>query len=158
MTPNQRKALLKSFQAKPFPNLEERHQLAMSLNISEYRILLWFGRKRAACRSQNDQLSCNGENTSLKYVICCKIHSVFICCTRTHTYTHWHTQSHTRIHTHLLFFCMHLSGTGYKLQIHTHSHIKRTHSLICRPVIRGYYCGLRVHVHICNHSWNYSYS
>ena len=46
MTPDQTKILLRRYEANPYLELEERHQLAKSLNISEERIKVWFGNRR----------------------------------------------------------------------------------------------------------------
>ena len=46
MTAYQVQTLNKSFQAKPYVEKNERHQLARSLNVSEKRIIKWYERQR----------------------------------------------------------------------------------------------------------------
>ena len=46
MTPHQTQTLVKKYEDNPFLELEERHQLAQSLNISKERITNWFVRRR----------------------------------------------------------------------------------------------------------------
>ena len=46
LTPHQRETLEKRFQADPYVERGEKPQLAMSLNISEAKISVWFVRRR----------------------------------------------------------------------------------------------------------------
>ena len=46
MTPYQTKILVRRYEADPYLEPEERHQLAQSLNISEERIKEWFSQRR----------------------------------------------------------------------------------------------------------------
>ena len=47
MTPYQAQTLLRRYEAKPYLELGESHQLAQSLNISEVRIRHWFIERRS---------------------------------------------------------------------------------------------------------------
>ena len=46
MTPYQTKILVRMYEANPYLEPEEKHQLAQSLNISEGRIKEWFSARR----------------------------------------------------------------------------------------------------------------
>ena len=46
MTQYQTQTLLRRYEANPYLELEERHQLAQSLNITGERIRLWFVHRR----------------------------------------------------------------------------------------------------------------
>ena len=60
LTSNERNALMKSFQANPYPELEEKHQLAKSLNISETWISQWFSMERS--KKRKGRLLCEGQD------------------------------------------------------------------------------------------------
>ena len=62
LTSNQKKTLMKRFQANPHLESEEKCQLAKSVNISEERVAVWFYNKRATNRSKNDGLFCQSEH------------------------------------------------------------------------------------------------
>ena len=67
MTYKQRNVLLNYFNAKPYLERKEKHQLAKSLNISEKRISVWFCNQRQITRK--DGLLCEGEQPSVKHGI-----------------------------------------------------------------------------------------
>ena len=66
LTSNQTEALMKTFQAKPYLEREEKHQLAKSVNMSERSIAYWFANQRA--KSKNDGLLCKSEIYFVKYM------------------------------------------------------------------------------------------
>ena len=70
MTQYQTQTLLKMYEENPFLELEERHQLAKSLNISKKRITDWFVQRRKR-EKRSGMLLCDGEQTSVK------VHSVY---------------------------------------------------------------------------------
>ena len=76
LTSKQTIVLEKTFHAKPYLKPEEKHQLAMSLNISEECVQIWFNNRRK--RSKKYGLQYEGENLSVRY---------WQCCTHTHTHT-----------------------------------------------------------------------
>ena len=64
---DQTKVLEKCLQAKPHMEPEEKHQLAVSLNISEKKVLNWF--RNRWYRAIKKGMLCEGEKFSLKHTI-----------------------------------------------------------------------------------------
>ena len=67
LTSNQKQALWKHFEAKPYLKPEEEHQLAQSFNISEECIKHWFSIRRY--RTKKKGQLCEGEEFSVNHAI-----------------------------------------------------------------------------------------
>ena len=68
MTAYQKQSLRKSFQAKPYMEKDEKHQLAKSFNISEKKIVKWYEKRRYQIRQKRLPIEF-GEECSSRYSI-----------------------------------------------------------------------------------------
>ena len=72
LTKDQEQTLIKIFQAKPYLEREERHQLARLLNITESRISRWYGKRRQLTKQAGLLNKAKGEKHSTKYAVTLK--------------------------------------------------------------------------------------
>ena len=61
LTTYQEQTLMERFQTKPFVKMQEKSQLASSLNISERKIAMWFVDMRLRKDKRHEGLSSGGE-------------------------------------------------------------------------------------------------
>ena len=63
LTAHQVNTLEKTFQANPYLEINDIHQLARSLNLSEIIIQRWYGKRRFKCRQEGTLGKGQGQST-----------------------------------------------------------------------------------------------